>query len=125
MSRGTNPARRVGAGRRPPAPGWGSRWIWAGSGRHSGAPRNDVSGPPSLSLREVADRAGVAMSSVSRVLSGHPDVSVAMRARVMAVVDELGYVPNMLAASLRRGSTMTVGAVRLVVCLPLFAAVAV
>src|SRR6185295_5102354 len=54
------------SGRRPPAPGWGSRWIWAGWGRHSGALRNDVSGPPSLSLREVADRAGVAMSSVSR-----------------------------------------------------------
>jgi LacI family transcriptional regulator len=51
------------------------------------------------------------MSSVSRVLSGHPDVSAAMRARVMAVVDELGYEPNMLAASLRRGSTMTVAAV--------------
>lgn len=67
--------------------------------------------PPSLSLREVADRAGVAMSSVSRVLSGHPDVSAAMRTRVMAVVEELGYEPNLLAASLRRGSTMTVAAV--------------
>ena len=53
-----------------------------------------MSGAPSLSLREVADRAGVAMSSVSRVLSGHPDVSEAMRARVMAVVDELGYEPH-------------------------------
>jgi LacI family transcriptional regulator len=48
------------------------------------------------------------MSSVSRVLSGHPDVSPAMRTRVMAVVQELGYEPNLLASSLRRGSTMTV-----------------
>jgi len=67
-----------------------------------------VNGSQSLSLREVADRAGVAMSSVSRVLSGHPDVSPAMRTRVMAVVQELGYEPNLLASSLRRGSTMTV-----------------
>ena len=67
-------------------------------------------GTQTLSLREVADRAGVAMSSVSRVLSGHPDVSPAMRTRVMAVVQELDYEPNLLASSLRRGSTMTVAA---------------
>jgi LacI family transcriptional regulator, galactose operon repressor len=79
---------------------------------------------PSLSLREVADRAGVAMSSVSRVLSGHPDVSATMRARVMAVVEELGYEPNLLAASLRRGSTMTVGAVVRDVSSPFYAAMA-
>jgi LacI family transcriptional regulator len=83
-----------------------------------------VNEPPSLSLREVADRAGVAMSSVSRVLSGHPDVSAAMRARVMAVVDELGYEPNLLAASLRRGSTMTVAALVRDVSSPFYAAMA-
>jgi LacI family transcriptional regulator len=83
-----------------------------------------VNDPPSLSLREVADRAGVAMSSVSRVLSGHPDVSAAMRTRVMAVVEELGYEPNLLAASLRRGSTMTVAAVVRGVSSPFSAAMA-
>jgi LacI family transcriptional regulator len=70
-----------------------------------------VSGAQSLSLREVAFLAGVAASSVSRVLSGHPDVSPAMRARVMAVVDELGYEPDLLASSFRRGATMTVALV--------------
>jgi LacI family transcriptional regulator len=79
-----------------------------------------VSGAQSLSLREVADRAGVAMSSVSRVLSGHPDVSPAMRTRVMAVVSELGYEPNLLASSLRRGSTMTVAFVVRDISSPLF-----
>jgi LacI family transcriptional regulator len=62
-----------------------------------------------LGLREVAERAGVAISSVSRVLSDHPDVSPRMRTRVLAVVEELGYEPNLLAQSLRRGSTMSVG----------------
>ena len=60
-------------------------------------------------MRAVADRAQVAMSSVSRVLSEHPDVSVAMRERVLAAVDELGYRPDLLAQGLRRGATHTVG----------------
>jgi LacI family transcriptional regulator len=64
---------------------------------------------PRASMREVAERAGVAMSSVSRVLSGHPDVSAPMHDRVMAVVAELGYQPDMLAQGLRRRETRSVG----------------
>src|SRR5437764_1143708 len=60
-------------------------------------------------MREVAQLAGVAMSSVSRVLSGHPDVSVAMQTRVLAAVAQLGYQPDLLAQSLRRQETMTIG----------------
>ena len=60
-------------------------------------------------MREVADRAGVAMSSVSRVLAGHPDVSPAMTEKVMRAVEELDYQPDMLAQSLRRRQTLSVG----------------
>jgi len=60
-------------------------------------------------MREVAERAGVAMSSVSRVLSGHPDVSHQMRRVVMTAVRELGYKPDMLAQGLRSGKTFSVG----------------
>ncbi|MDQ3161636.1 MAG: LacI family transcriptional regulator, partial [Actinomycetota bacterium] len=60
-------------------------------------------------MREVAERAGVAMSSVSRVLSEHPDVSEGMRLAVMTAVDELGYRPDLLAQGLRRQRTMSVG----------------
>jgi len=60
-------------------------------------------------MREVAERAGVAMSSVSRVLSGHPDVSPAMSERVMQAVEELDYRPDILAQSLRRRETLSVG----------------
>jgi LacI family transcriptional regulator len=60
-------------------------------------------------VREVAELAGVAISSVSRVLSKHPDVSSTMRDRVVAAVDQLGYEPDFLAQSLRRGSTLSVG----------------
>jgi LacI family transcriptional regulator len=60
-------------------------------------------------MRKVAERADVAISSVSRVLSGHPDVSEAMRARVMSAVAELEYEPDFLAQSLRRGQTLSAG----------------
>ena len=60
-------------------------------------------------IKEVARRAGVALSSVSRVLNDHPDVSESMRARVLDAIAELGYEPNLLAASLRRGSSRMIG----------------
>ncbi len=60
-------------------------------------------------MREVAELADVAISSVSRVLSGHPDVSAPMRKRVLAAVEQLEYEPDFLAQSLRRGATLSVG----------------
>jgi LacI family transcriptional regulator len=60
-------------------------------------------------MREVAELANVAISSVSRVLSDHPDVSADMRERVLAAVRQLEYEPDFLAQSLRRGATLSVG----------------
>src|SRR6185312_13372282 len=61
------------------------------------------------SIHDVAEHAGVAMSSVSRVLTNHPDVSEKMRTRVMRSVEALSYEPDWLAQSLRRRETQTVG----------------
>jgi LacI family transcriptional regulator len=72
-------------------------------------------------MREVADLADVAISSVSRVLSGHPDVSAAMRDRVLAAVHQLEYEPDFLAQSLRRGQTLSVGFVLADISNPLMA----
>jgi len=52
-------------------------------------------------IREVAQRAGVAISSVSRALSGHPHVSPAVRARVYEAVRALDSSPNRVARELR------------------------
>lgn len=68
--------------------------------------------------------AGVAISSVSRVLSGHPDVSSAMHERVMWAVDELGYEPDLLAQSLRQGATRSLGFVVGDISNPLIAEIA-
>lgn len=67
------------------------------------------SAPSNPGMKEVADRAGVALSSVSRVLSGHPDVSDVMRNRVLDAVAALGYERNVLAQSLRTGDTKSIG----------------
>jgi len=75
-------------------------------------------------IRDVAARAGVALSSASRALSGHPDVSPAMRTRVEQAAMSLGYEPDLLAQSLRRGSTRTVGFVLRDISNPLFANIA-
>src|SRR4029450_12680877 len=72
-------------------------------------------------MREVAERAGVAMSSVSRVLSGHPDVSRAMSEKVMRAVEELDYQPDILAQRLRPRETLSVGFVVGDISNPLFA----
>jgi LacI family transcriptional regulator len=72
------------------------------------APREETDRRP-VGVREVAKHANVAISSVSRVLSDHPDVSDDMRARVLAAAKELGYEPDFLAQSLRRGATLSVG----------------
>jgi len=60
-------------------------------------------------MRQVATEAGVAISTVSRVMSGHPDVSPQMRDRVLRVVEQLGYTPDFLAQSLRRGASLSIG----------------
>jgi LacI family transcriptional regulator len=64
---------------------------------------------PRPSIKEVAERAGVAISSVSRVLSRQKEVSVAMQDRVYKAVKELGYRPNVLARSLRSKRSMSIG----------------
>jgi len=45
-------------------------------------------------IKDVASQAGVAVSTVSRVINGHPDVSEDTRKRVLSAVSELHYVPN-------------------------------
>lgn len=64
-----------------------------------------------VTIHDVASRAGVAVSSVSRVLSNHPDVSNAMKVKVEAAAKELGYSPDPVAQSLRSGTTRLVGLV--------------
>lgn len=52
------------------------------------------------SIKEVAKHAGVAISTVSKVLNNYPNVSEETKEKVKASIAELGYVPNAVAAAL-------------------------
>ncbi|MER5603241.1 LacI family DNA-binding transcriptional regulator [Streptomyces sp. NPDC002265] len=58
-----------------------------------------------VSLKDVAERAGVSIKTVSNVVNNYPHVTPAMRARVQSAIDELGYRPNLTARHLRKGRT--------------------
>lgn len=62
-------------------------------------------------LRDIAEQAGVSVNTVSRALTDKPDINPETRARVRTLAERLGYTPNMLARSLLRGTTRTIGLV--------------
>jgi LacI family transcriptional regulator len=59
-------------------------------------------------IHDVAKRAGVGSITVSRVINNSGYISTETRERVQKAIDELGYVPNTLARSLRSRRTNTV-----------------
>ena len=63
----------------------------------------------SVGIKEVAKKAGVSPSTVSRVLSGKIPVSDTARQRVLAAVKQFDYQPNPAARSLKGGSLKTIG----------------
>ncbi len=58
-----------------------------------------------VSIKDVAREAGVAISTVSKVLNNYPNVSDKTRDKVNEVVDRLGFVPNTVAANLSSKKT--------------------
>lgn len=62
-------------------------------------------------ITDVAERAGVGVGTVSRVLNDSPLVSDRTRARVLAVIDEMDYRPSFLARGLSTGTAGVVAAV--------------
>lgn len=53
-----------------------------------------------VSIKDVAKHAGVAISTVSKVLNDYPNVTDATKAKVNQAIRELNYVPNSIAAAL-------------------------
>lgn len=63
------------------------------------------------SLKDVAERAGVSVRTVSNVVNDFPLVAAETRARVRRAIDELQYRPNVAARSLRGGRSGLIGLV--------------
>jgi DNA-binding LacI/PurR family transcriptional regulator len=64
--------------------------------------------PKPATMAQIAERSGVALSTVSYVLSGKRPVSHAMRERVLAAITELDYRPHGPARALASGSSHTI-----------------
>ena len=62
-----------------------------------------------VSIKDVAEVAGVSTATVSRVLSNKPHVRPELRERVLAVVAQLNYRPNLVARNLRSQQSRTLG----------------
>lgn len=60
-------------------------------------------------MRDVARRAGVSAKTVSRVVNNDRYVSADVRERVVQAIDEMQYVPNMLAVTFRSGRDAAIG----------------
>ena len=76
-----------------------------------------------MTIKDVAEHSGVSVSTVSRVLNNHPDVSEAVRSRVLETVRELHYVPNSSARDLVRPQSDAIGLVVRGVGNPFFSSV--
>jgi LacI family transcriptional regulator len=70
-----------------------------------------MSGSRRATIADVAAASGVGIGTVSRVINGGANVRETTRAKVLKVIDELGYRPSHLAASLSRGTPRTVAIV--------------
>jgi LacI family transcriptional regulator len=72
-------------------------------------------------IRDVALAAGVSIGTASRVLNGHTNVAPEIRDRVLAIVNSIGYRPNIIARSMRSGRTKTIAVLVRDMSIPLFA----
>lgn len=76
-----------------------------------------------VTMREVAETAGVSQSTVSHVLNGTRVIAPATEAAVWRAIHDTGYVHDSIARSLRTGSTQTVGLAISAISNPYFAEV--
>lgn len=62
-----------------------------------------------VGIKDIAKKAGVSISTVSYALNGSQKVTEETRERIKAIADELNYVPNMAARTLKRQQTNIIG----------------
>lgn len=89
-----------------------------------GESQTQVQDLPRPTIATVAATAGVSITTATRVLSGRGYASASTRSRVLAAVEDIGYVPSAVARGLRKGRTDTIGLLMADVENPFFSAVA-
>lgn len=74
-------------------------------------------------LKEIAQAAGVSVMTVSKALRDKPDLAPATKARIRALADHMGYVPDISASGLRNRTTRLLGLVIAATTDPIYARV--
>ena len=64
-----------------------------------------------MTIKDIAKICGVSVSTVSRVLNQHPDVSEAVRQRVLDEVERNAYIPNNSARDLVKSRSDAIGVI--------------
>ncbi len=62
-------------------------------------------------IKEIANRLNVSISTVSRALHDHPSIGLRTKQRVREIADELRYEPNIAAIQFKKGKTFIVGVI--------------
>lgn len=62
-----------------------------------------------VTIHDIATKAGVSITTVSRVVNGNKNVSKKTKKKVQQIIDEMGYVPNETARSLVMQTSKTIG----------------
>ena len=62
-----------------------------------------------MNIYDIAEKAGVSIATISRVMNGSGKVSAATRERVLKIIEEENYTPNIFAQGLGQGTARTVG----------------
>ena len=62
-----------------------------------------------MNIYDIANMAGVSIATVSRVINGSDKVTDKTRQKVMHVIEDVGYTPNIFAQGMIAGSIRTVG----------------
>ena len=62
-----------------------------------------------MNIYDIAQRSGVSIATVSRVMNGSPNVSAATREKVMAVIEQEDYIPNAFARGLNLNYMKIIG----------------
>ena len=68
-----------------------------------------IKGGTMATIKDVAQRAGLSISTVSRYLNHHPYISEDKKIKIQQAMDELDYVPNSVAMQLRSNKSYTIG----------------
>jgi len=64
-----------------------------------------------VTLKHIAQKAGVSINTVSRALSDKHDISRKTKDKIREIAKDLGYIPDAVAGSLRKGSTKTIAVI--------------